>query len=361
MSWQNEALARIVVAPEEKRDEFGRLLATTHHIYIVNHLDPDVDSTFSTFCWLEDWGIRIDDPRIHYKFVKAGRRYTGPTEEGSLVLHFDTGLLYDGLYNFDHHQDETIPSATYLVVRSSPKLSRDWAIGYICNTANKVDTSGKLCDKPSEECYTMKDKMNQELRIWNRTTPGYSRLRVAHIDNGPEDVVRLLSTMETCYGEMSPEAKLKTGMYMLKAWYNQRVTIPSKAKALLKSDETKVGFSNGLTYYVVAETNMVPTTLRAQARRLDRGNPVDVLIVRYVDGDDISFGVNLTEPENVDGMKELLAKICELDPDIDPKNQDQIFLHSSTFVLYLYKLDVVNWETLVELTKDTLRRKETAE
>jgi len=196
---------------------------------LVNHESPDLDSICTTFFWLLANNLELDDPRLHYAFVKTAEdRLHSEDYPADKIFHFDCGYRFNGVTDFDHHQNrKQWPSAARTIFQTYPILQSDPIAKILVKTADRVD-SGNAQGGLDKETREIKQEINNNfLRSFNQSHRG--DVLLVNNNGEPEEINRLFYNLDNKAGEIEDLDKLLIGIIMLKLWYENQKRATVKA------------------------------------------------------------------------------------------------------------------------------------
>ena len=186
---------------------------------LVTHQSPDFDAISAAFTWLLANGKKVSDTDISFDFVLPGKRYTKKHEKNKIVVHFDTGNIYNPLtQDFDHHQDRNRwPSAARTVFEAYPHLHEDTLLREMIEFTDKVDSGSQTSNEDQEE-RDFRRNLNAKLRDFNYKRP--QQIVIISEQSGPRETIDLISNMEAEIGDIDDNDKMLTGIIALDRWYH---------------------------------------------------------------------------------------------------------------------------------------------
>lgn len=265
--------------------------------------EPDADSCVGSWKFLRAHDLKFDD--VDWEFVRSGARVDPAIVADREAIHIDTGMLYDGVRNFDHHQDDPAvrnECAATLVYKSfSEKFGDDRIYKTIADYVLKVDHG-----------------QSKEASELIRGSQFYAILR---------DLSVFLHALK--YTENRKE-RIRLGHKLLDCFYEAAKNELQIADELGPMSKAETPFGNVL----FGETKRDHKELRAFARHHLYGH-IDILIVGYADN---SVGITLIGNKerwrlNLRVVKDMMIRNF---PDIA---SGRVFLHNNGFVLYVHPKD----------------------
>ncbi|MBI2099097.1 hypothetical protein HYT45_01640 [Candidatus Uhrbacteria bacterium] len=267
--------------------------------------EPDADAVAASLLYLEAHGIWISD--IDWIFVRSGERAGSEMLGEREPVHIDTGGRFDGIREFDHHQDDPLvrnECAASLVWRSFPKaFQNDDLIRDMVEFVRCAD-NGKGLDG----AYRIEGQFASLMRALS---------------------AGLIGLRSVC----SNEERMRWGLYTLKAYYAGT----RRTKALLA--EIGVGgrikiISTPMGGVLFGETDRGRKELRNFALQ-NLGEQVGMIVARYGDN---AVGVTLLGPEARKVNLRQIADMVRSDyPDCG--RSSRLFCHLNGIFLYIYPKD----------------------
>lgn len=261
--------------------------------------EPDDDSCAGSWLYLKAHDLKFDD--VDWLFVRSGTRASGEEIAGRIAVHIDTGMLYDGVSNFDHHQsDESVlrECAATLVYKSfSSKFGDDIVYKLVADYVLMVDHG-----------------QGREASDLIRGSQFYSILR---------DLSVFLHALKYT---MNRKERIRLGHNLLDCFYEAVRNELKIAEELAETARVRTPFGTVL----FGETVRDHKELRAFARH-HLYKIIDVMIASYADN---SVGITLIGKKeewrlNLRVVRDIVLRSF---PDIPP---ERVFLHNNGFVLYV--------------------------
>jgi len=262
-------------------------MTTERRIRFAFHFDLDGIFAASLFQLLSG----IPEAEINwYWTIRPGTRLA-PQFDGQAVYHFDTGGIFDGRQNFDHHQaDEAVlgESATSLVWKSFPESDQRPDADII---------------QEAVEYVTVLDNGRQgeiKRRSWSPTLVRMILGMNLVLDRGSR--LRDIERFRTCRN-------------LFVAWHNTSKRNKVFLEEMLAGENLKLRYVPALGDVIIGSANQDSALLRTLVRQKFR--QVNFIICRYVNGggDVVKIGLtNLYKDRFSVDMRQVAAKVHELFP-----------------------------------------------
>ncbi len=277
--------------------------------------EPDDDSCAGSWMYLKSQRLKFDD--VDWFFVRSGTRASEEEIASRIAIHIDTGMRFDGIREFDHHQDDPTvreECATTLVYQSFYNKSND-PDGILQIMATYI----RLVDHG----------LGKE---------GFELIRDSQFDK----ILRDLSAHLHAFSyTLSKIERIRVGHLMLDAFYEAVRNEIAIAVELGSLERVNTPFGTVL----FGETVRAHKEVRAFVRRHWYEN-TDVMILHYGDG---SVGVTLIKQReywrlNLKVVRDLVLGHCPNYTKGDPR----VFLHPNGYVFYVHA-DGNNEEAILTL------------
>jgi hypothetical protein len=304
------------------------------------HMEADLDCLVGLFCFLLAYTLSPFDPRISYKFLQAGERYKGEVLPGDLVVHIDTGRIFNpATFDFDHHMLDLRSTVSYL-----PSAARGiydhfilnlqkftWLAGLIQMTDEK-DSGNKNRVRLTQEVLDTKERMTQELRDLNSFYRSDLRVVCAR------DNLELINTLFVDAPiELVPDReRILAGLVNLLSWHSRKVSRLSGEMNDFINRGRWVTSRNRLHFILLDERVLQRKKLRNAFRtqRHYREN-VDVYVFPdMTEGRSGDIGITCVIEERIDGMEELAERLRAISADTTESDRG-VYLHEGRFTLYI--------------------------
>lgn len=267
--------------------------------------EPDDDSCAGAWMYLRAHQLKFAD--VDWLKVRSGFRATPEEIAGRVAIHIDTGMLYDEVRNFDHHQPDDPrvgdECATSLIYKSFAKeLGEDQILGLIAQYVLCVDHG----------------------KSWEAT----QLVR----DSQFSGLLRALAPLLLSLKYTRPwTERMQAGFSLLDGFYEGVRVELLMAAELRTKDWVRTPFGTVLFGTVERDHKELRAFARQHLGALKRPeDPVDVTIVGYKDN---SVGITLLNRR--EDWKLNLGKVRELLVKKFPECADRVFLHQNGFVLYV--------------------------
>lgn len=311
-----------------------------NRIIINMHRSPDLDCVVGLFCFLLACMISPFDKRILYNFLPAGERYKGEILPGDLVVHIDTGRIFNpATYDFDHHQLDHRSTVSYL-----PSAARGifnhfrielacypWLELLIQMTDEKDSPKRNRAPMP-ERVLEAKNRMNEELRELNAEFNTDMRVVCAR-DN--LEIISLLF-IDAPSDMVDDRNRILTGLVNLLSWHSRKQSRVSGDMNAFIDRGRRVINRHRLQFILLDEPvvsrKKLRNTLRSQGHYR---NNVDVYVFPDMsEGREGDVGITCVLEERIEGMEALAEELRVLSKN-RAEQDNGVFLHHEKFCIYI--------------------------
>jgi len=192
-------------------------------ILLILHERPDWDCIVASFLWLLANMVSLLDSRVQIKFVPPGQRFSEPIHDDDMVVHLDTGRLFNPDTNdFDHHligASTQLHSAAQAVWNNFGVLLEFKWLSTLLQLTNEID-SGHRCSVRNPQLMEEKLDLNDKLRTANMMF--LSDWRIIDLRDNLQVLVNFFAQIPRT--RVSDNVKVYAGIALLFGWHHWKLT-----------------------------------------------------------------------------------------------------------------------------------------
>lgn len=319
-------------------------------VILVSHVSSDADSASGVYLCreaiLRDAGsVKME---ISYAFVNPGRLYAGAVDDLTIVMHIDTGGIFDPLtFHFDHHVIGCpYHSATEVIHMAFFHNCSSAAYDNVVTYVNRVDT-GNQKDDLSEDDHEM---INKARELLVRTDGPGTIARVIRNAVGPFYLAEIASSQPE---DRSDHDHLDLLVKVIES-YTERFRVTKKISQEMHRIKIVRGYGVRVVRFPAFDCN--PRKVRFFLNH-NVHDEADVMVMEITGqamlrGETQQFGIaylsqKIDDP-GVRGIQKVAEALKEADPSL------RLFFHHKDWLIYVKPGSKLTLDQVMQIVLDNL-------